>query len=232
MRRLIILLISLVLLSCSPVSKYKSLTEVKSWEPEIQNFERLDKTENYPVDAILFSGSSSIRLWTSLEKDMTPYHVIQRGYGGAKLSDFAVYASRLFDPHPCRALVLFIANDITGSVQDKTPKEVAVLFRYVLKTFRKLHPDTPVFWIAITPTVSRWNAWPKIQQANYLIKETCENQKNTYFITTDFAFLNENGRPRDELFREDKLHLTEKGYAVWTEIIRKELDKILGPLSP
>src|SRR5450759_3178557 len=46
---------------------------------------------------------------------------------------------------------------------------------------------------------------------------------------TDFAFLNENGQPRDDLFRSDKLHLTEKGYAVWTEIIRKELNKIVSP---
>jgi GDSL-like Lipase/Acylhydrolase family len=223
MRRYIISIISAVLLSCSPISKYQNLSDVKYWENDIQKFEQLDKSEKYPEDAILFAGSSSIRLWTSLEKDMEPYHVIQRGYGGAKLSDFAVYASRIFDPHPCKAIVLFVANDITGAENDKTPKEVATLFRYVLKTIRKVHPTTPVFWIAITPTVSRWKVWPEIQKANALIKEICENQKNTYFINTDFAFLGENGKPKDELFRDDKLHLTEKGYAVWTEIIKNYL---------
>ena len=145
MRRNIVLLISFILLSCSPIRKYQNLPEVRSWENDIQKFEQLDKSDKYPQDAILFSGSSSIRLWTSLEKDMVPYHVIQRGYGGAKLSDFAVYADRIFDPHQCRAIVLFIANDITGSSQDKTPENVAALFRNVLKTFRKTHPVTPVF---------------------------------------------------------------------------------------
>jgi lysophospholipase L1-like esterase len=33
--------------------------------------------------------------------------------------------------------------------------------------------------------------------------------------------------PKDELFRDDKLHLTAKGYAVWTEIIKKELNNVL-----
>ena len=180
-----------------------------------------------PEDAILFAGSSSIRLWSTLAKDMAPYPVIQRGYGGAKLSDFAVYASRIIDPHPCKGIVIFVANDITGSDKDKSPQEVAQLFRNILKTIRKTHPETPVFWIAITPTASRWKVWPEIQKANKLIKDICDSKKNTYFIRTDFAFLNENGMPKDELFRSDKLHLTEKGYEVWTEIIKKELNKVI-----
>jgi lysophospholipase L1-like esterase len=60
-----------------------------------------------------------------------------------------------------------------------------------------------------------------------MIRNICKNKKNTYFINTDFAFLNENGVPNDELFREDKLHLTVKGYAVWTDIIKKELNNKL-----
>jgi GDSL-like Lipase/Acylhydrolase family len=215
------------MLSCSPVDKYRNLPEVRYWENDIRKFEQLDISEKYPEDAILFAGSSSIRLWTSLEKDMAPYHVIRRGYGGAKLSDFAVYAPRIFNPHKCRAIVIFVANDITGTGQDKSPEEVATLFRDVLRTIRKYHPFIPVFWIETTPTASRWTVWPEIQKANSLIKKICDNQKNTYFITTDFAFLTKKGLPDDELFREDKLHLTEKGYAIWTEIIKKELKVVL-----
>ena len=227
MRRSILFFISIVLLSCSMVRKYQDLPEVRSWDKDIQKFEQLDRNEKYPDDAILFAGSSSIRLWNTLEKDMSAYHIIQRGYGGAKLSDFAVYADRIFSPHKCKAIVIFIANDIMGTAQDKTPEKVAELFRNVLKTIRKSHPSTPVFWIAVTPTPSRWKVWPQIQKANAMIMNICNNKKNTYFIKTDFAFLNENGVPKDELFREDKLHLTIKGYAAWTQIIRKELDNIL-----
>ncbi|MEI6048856.1 MAG: GDSL-type esterase/lipase family protein [Bacteroidota bacterium] len=227
MRRFLLLLLSYVILSCSPVRKYQTLPEVQAWEKDIQQFEQLDKSEKYSENAILFAGSSSIRLWTTLEKDMAPYPVIQRGFGGSKLSDMAVYAERIFDPHPCKAIVIFIANDITGGNQDKTPQKVAELFRYVLKTIRKTHPETPVFWIAVTPTPSRWKVWPEILKANNFIKEICETQKNTYFIRTDFAFLDESGQPKDELFRDDKLHLTEKGYAVWTGVIKKEISKIV-----
>ena len=95
-----LLLISLLLLvSCAPLSKYRDLPEVKAWESDIEKFEQLDISKSYPSDAILFAGSSSIRLWSTIGKDMLPYNVIQRGYGGAKLSDFAVYADRIIYPH-------------------------------------------------------------------------------------------------------------------------------------
>ena len=227
MRRYLLLLVSFAIIACSPVRKYQTLPEVKAWEKDIVKFEQLDSAETYPANAIIFAGSSSIRLWSTLKQDMAPYPVIQRGYGGAKLSDFAVYADRIFAPHPCSAIVIFIANDISATDQDKSPEEVAALFRNVLKTIRKTHHDTPVFWIAVTPSPLRWKVWPEIRKANRLIENICTNQKNTYFIRTDFAFLNESGIPREEYFRPDRLHLTEKGYAVWTEIIKKELNKIV-----
>ncbi|MCE5347601.1 MAG: GDSL-type esterase/lipase family protein [Bacteroidales bacterium] len=228
MRKYFLFLISITLLSCSTVSKYKNQPEVLAWEKDIQKFEQLDKSKKYPSDAILFAGSSSIRLWSSLERDMYPFSVIQRGYGGARLSDFAVYASRIFEPHPCSAIVIFIANDITGSDRDKSPQEVAALYGNLLRTIRKSHHDTPVFWIEVTPTSSRWKVWPEIKKANDLIKNICDNHKNTYFIQTDSAFLSESGQPYDELFLSDKLHLNAKGYEVWTEIIKRELSRVLN----
>ena len=227
MRSINIFILVLVLSGCSPLKQYQSQPEVKAWENAIQKFEQLDKSESYPKESVIFAGSSSIVLWSTLKEDMAPYPVIHRGYGGAKLSDFAVYAGRIFDPHEFRAAVIFIANDISGSDKDKSPEEVLALYKSVIKTIRKNHKDAPVFWIAITPTSSRWKAWPQIQKANSLIKEYTEKNKNLYFITTDFGFLGNDGKPKDELFRNDLLHLNDKGYDVWQEIIKKELDRVL-----
>lgn len=227
MRKFILLLISVIAISCSPLKKYENLPEVLAWEKDIQAFEQLDKSETYSPDAIMFAGSSSIRLWTNLAKDMAPYTVIQRGFGGSKLSDLAVYADRIFNPHPCSAIVIFIANDITGSGNDKKPEEVVRLYKSVLKTIRKNHPVTPVFFIAVTPCESRWKVWPQIKEVNRLVKEMSDPSDNTYFIETEKAFLNESGLPIVKYFRTDKLHLTLEGYAVWREIIRNELKKVV-----
>jgi lysophospholipase L1-like esterase len=227
MRRYLLFVLAAFMFACSPVRKYRNIPEVLAWENDIQKFEQLDKSEKYPENAVLFAGSSSIRLWETLGRDMAPYSVIQRGFGGSKLSDLAIYADRIFSHHSCQAIVIFVANDITGSDKDKSPDEVAKLFGNVLKTIRKSHPATPVFWIEVTPTQSRWEVWPVIQKESALIKDMCSKNKNIYFISTSSAFLDDKGLPKPELFREDKLHLTPEGYAVWTEIIKKDLDKVL-----
>ena len=229
MRRIFFLPVFIILLSlsCAPLGKYSNLPEVKAWESDIEKFEQLDVTKSYPSDAILFAGSSSIRLWSTIGKDMMPYNVIQRGYGGAKLSDFAVYADRIIYPHPCKAIVIFIGNDISGNENDKSPLEVSQLFRKTLYIIRRKFTDTPVFWISVTPTPSRWAVWPEIKEANEMIKEICDSHRNTYFIDTEKYFLNSSGLPRGELFIEDKLHLNDEGYRIWSGIIKNELNNVL-----
>jgi hypothetical protein len=228
MRRNFILIAFLFILSCAPLSRYRELPEVKAWESEIEKFEQLDVTKSYPSDAILFAGSSSIRMWSTIGKDMLPYNVIQRGYGGAKLSDFAVYAERIIYPHPCQAIVIFIANDIAGNDDDKSPLEVSQLFRKTLYIIRRKFADTPVFWISITPTPSRWHVWPEIREANELIKEICESHRSTYYIDTEKYFTNASGLPRSELFLDDKLHLNEQGYRIWSGIIKNDLNSVMA----
>lgn len=227
MIRNLLLIVLILITSCTPLKKYGELPEVKEWEGEIEKFEQLDIAKSYPSDAILFAGSSSIRLWSTINKDMLPYNVIQRGYGGAKLSDFVVYAERIIFPHPCQAIVIFISNDISGNDSDKSPLEVSRLFRKTLYIIRRKFPDTPIFWISITPTPARWHVWPEIKEANGMIRKICENHDNTYFIDTENYFLTPSGLPNNELFVADRLHLNDNGYAVWTRIIKDELNKVL-----
>ena len=68
---------------CFPSIAQSPETDV--WEKDIRKFEHLDSVETYPANAVLFAGSSSIRLWSTLAGDMAPYPVIQRGYGGCKV---------------------------------------------------------------------------------------------------------------------------------------------------
>ena len=209
--------------SCNPTAKYAK--EAQKWEPNIKEFERLDKTEKYPDDAILFTGSSSITIWKSVNEDMAPYHAINRGFGGSKFSDLACYIDRIVYPHQFKALVMFEANDITGSTTDKTPQEDVELFKYIVKTVRKKFPDKPLFLLEITPTKLRWAVWPTIKEANRLLKLTCESLPHVYFIDTAASYLNEKGEPRTELAQADMLHQNIDGYVIWTKLIKDKLDQ-------
>lgn len=208
---------------------------LKKWSKAIEALEARDRTETHPDDSILFIGSSSIRRWNTIATDIAPYHPIQRGYGGAKWTDVAVFADRLLTPHKFRAVVFFVGNDISGGNDDRTPVEVAALFAYVLDRVRRHDSESPVFYVAVTPTESRFEAWPKIKAANTAVRKLCNRNENTHFLGTESIFLNAEGKPKPELFVSDKLHLSPAGYAVWAAAIKSHLDTVLnGPkyLSP
>jgi hypothetical protein len=208
------------------IEKYRAAA-VERWEGEIAKLEAKDKTETHPDDSILFVGSSSIRLWDDLAADMAPYHPIQRGYGGAKWSDVAVFAERLIWPHRFRAVVFFVGNDITGHGDDKATAEVAGLFTCVQGKVREHDKEAPVFYVAVTPTPSRFGAWPQIKAANSAARAVCESAHNAHFIGTESVYLNAERKPRAEFFREDKLHQNRGGYVRWTAAIKSHLDTVL-----
>ena len=201
---------------------------VEKWEEEITKLEAKDAEETHPDDSILFLGSSSIRLWADIAEDLSPYHPIQRGFGGSRFSDLAIYADRLITPHRFRAVVIFCANDIAGKDNDKTPEEVVALFSFFRNKIREHNPDAPVFYIPVTPTPKRWDAWPTVRKANLGIRALCQADPDTHFIGTESLFLDAEGQPRPEFFIEDELHLNRDGYAMWAAAVKSHLDTVLA----
>ena len=197
------------------------------WEEEIRQLETRDSAQTAPEDAILFIGSSSIRLWDDLAEDMAPYPAINRGYGGAKYSDVAVFAPRLLEPHNYRALAIFVANDVSGSLDDRTPQQVVGWLRRIVEVSRAHRPEAPIFVIEITPTASRWDVWPQTQAVNAALRRVCLNQPRMTFIPTASYYLDAEKQPRTELFREDRLHLNDDGYALWSKLIKRRLRDFL-----
>lgn len=199
----------------------------EKWESEIQKLEARDSSEEDPADAILFIGSSSIRRWDDIAIDMAPYRTIQRGYGGSKYSNVAVFAERLIHPHHYRALAMFVGNDVSGKPEDHTPEQVERLVRYIVGVSHQHQPDTPVLLIEVTPSGKRFEAWPQIREVNVRLREIALTTANTYFVATAGDFLDPHGHPRSELFLEDQLHLNSDGYDLWSTLIRRRLDDVL-----
>ena len=213
------------LTSCVSLKQYP--LESYSWAaPEVRQFEALDKSIEYPNDAILFIGSSSIRLWNTIEEDMKPFPVIKRGYGGAHFRDMVFYTDRILAKHSPEMIVCFVANDIKGVPEDESPKKVLRLIKYFIKQVREQHPSIPLTFIEITPTSSRWKQWNDIEEMNRLVKELCARKEGLYFVSTANAFLDEEGKPNDSLFISDRLHLNPEGYAVWNQLIKSEIIRI------
>ena len=227
MKYLIYLVFLLSNLSCSPLLKYSQSN--RQFEEEVSLLESLDFEEKAGEKDVLFIGSSSIRLWDNIQVDMYPYSSIKRGYGGAHFYDLIHFSERLVKNHSPKAILIFVANDITGSndltniVGDLSPKEVKKLFRYNYKLIRSIHKHIPIFLIETTPTPKRWKVWNKILQANKKLERFCKQVPNLYFISTRDKFIGADGLPIQSLFLNDELHLNVDGYKLWSSVIKSKL---------
>lgn len=190
--------------------------DVRLWQRDIQRFERQDARQMPPQGAIVVVGSSTIKFWKTLAVDMAPLPTIQRGFGGSRLHDAVYYADRIVNRYRPAAVVLFSGtNDMAGALP-KSPEYVATQF----ERFCAVVPDVPIYYVAITPTASRWERWPTVQEANRLIEAVCHPDPRLHFIPTAAAFLGEDGLPMRQLYVWDKLHLSAAGYAVLTGIVK------------
>jgi len=203
---------------------------VTRWEKDVAAFERADAAAADPAGAVLFVGSSSIRLWETIAADMAPYPAVRRGYGGARYRDLAHFAGRLVARHDPRAIVVFSANDMSD--EDGPPPEVERVMVDVRAThalIRDRHPEVPILLVAVTPTEKRWRLWPRIQRLNLAIERLCADEPHTAFVATAERFLDpDTGRPDPALFKSDRLHLSAAGYAEWAAAISTALDEVLA----
>ena len=192
------------------------------WWPSIRRFRRQDEVRPWPADAVVLYGSSTFRLWTTAEEDLAPWPVVNRGFGGARTSDLLAYADRVLGPHRPRAVVLYVANDISGSLWDISPVRAARQFRDLLSTVRRLLPATPVVWLAVNPTVRRWAVWDRTCELNRRFAEVCGTFEGVHTVSVADDLLS-GGHPDPRFFIEDRLHPSVEGYAVIAAGLRDAL---------
>lgn len=216
-RRGFLSILLLTILAAVPLSRAAELP----FEKEIKAFEASDQEQPPPKDAVLFIGSSTIRIWKSLPTDFPELTVINRGFGGSQIADSTRYADRIAIPyHPSRIVMYAGDNDLAAG---KTPERVLEDFQDFVKKIRSALPDVPITFISIKPSIARWKLVDRIRKANSLIQHFAEGEKNIDFVDIFPAMLGSDGKPRPDLFRPDGLHMSAKGYAILIAALKPRL---------
>jgi lysophospholipase L1-like esterase len=200
----------LLLLQGSPADK---------WEKEIAAYESKDKEKPPAPGGIVFVGSSTIRLWKTAE-DFAGLPVINRGFGGSMIADSARYADRLVIPHKPRQVLLYAGgNDISSK---KTPEQAFADYQAFVAKVHAALPETKIWFMSLFPTVRRAADDDKVRALNALIAAHAKSNPRLGFIDVASA-LSPDGKANPENLRPDGIHLSEKGYAIVSPIVRKAL---------
>ena len=193
------------------------------FKDEINTYIESDKSNPPPEDCYLFIGSSSMRMWKSLQEDFPGYPVINRGFGGSHFSDAIYYFNDLVLAYNPKKIIIYEGdNDLASS---KSPKKIMKDLKTLLELIRDNldHPDIAI--ISAKPSPRRWNLKDKYENLNAKFENLASKSQDLTYIDVYTYMLNDKGQPEPELFLEDSLHMTGKGYMIWEEQIRPFIEK-------
>lgn len=191
------------------------------WEGAIMKFEMEDKAHPPAPGGILFVGSSSIVFW-DLKAAFPDLPVLNRGFGGSQVSDVITFFDRVVTPYSPKTIV-FYSGDNDLDVGAKTTEQVIADYKTFFTKVREKLPDTKIINFPIKPSVKRWHLYDEQKIVNAAVADYLAQDKNAVNMDYTARFLKEDGTPNPELLRPDGLHMNEKGYAIWNELLRPYL---------
>lgn len=193
-----------------------------AWAGDMAAFAQTDRTSPPPHGGIEFIGSSSIRMWDTLARDFPTQPVFNRGFGGSEVRDSTWYAGQIVVPYaPCKVFFYAGDNDLNSGRSVSQVRDDVLAF--VQRVHRDL-PKTKVEYLSIKPSPSRAHLLPAINEANARIKAALAKLPNTGYTDIYTPMLGADGQPDARLFREDMLHMTPAGYAIWTKALAPKVN--------
>lgn len=190
-----------------------------NWSAPMATFAAQDAAHRSPAGTVLFVGSSSIRLWTTLAADFPGVLTLNRGFGGSQIVDSLVHFDRLVLPHQPRMIVFYAGtNDLAAG---KSPEQVAADFAQFCARVHTARPEAKVVFLSIQFAPSRWALREKMIAANALIARYCGADPRRKFVDTNPALLGPDGQPRPECYSADRLHMSPAGYQEWAKLLQE-----------
>lgn len=206
------------------VARHEGRVFALAYEAEMERFAREDAGDRRK-GGIVFTGSSSIVGWKTLDRDMAPLPVVNRGFGGSTSPQLWWYADRAVLSRRPRVVVVYVGdNDLCqASVTVGNYMKYIRLFRD-----RLWEADARIRLVFLSnkPSPSRWAWWPKFQEANRRLERMCSRDPRLSFVDVSSPLLDARGQVRPELFLDDRLHLRPETYASWARVVRPVLERV------
>ncbi|MEN1785749.1 MAG: GDSL-type esterase/lipase family protein [Bacteroidota bacterium] len=188
--------------------------------------QRNDKLWDATRETIVFTGSSSIALWTDLEKRFPEHHILNAGFGGSHASHLFHYLDTLVLRYQPKKVFIYEGdNDLLAK---KTPKNILATLKEIVTRLKTGAPEREIILISAKPSPSRWKLRKQYQRLNRKIKRTAMQDSQLYFVDIWTPML-EDKKIRSNIFIEDGLHMNPLGYDIWYKAVRSLVDPSIHP---
>lgn len=189
---------------------------------EVDSLSNLQVSNDNNSKVILFTGSSSIRLWNDIQDYFPDRLIINTGFGGSHMSDLLFFLDELVLRYkPDQVFIYEGDNDMASG---KRPGKVLRQAKKIVEEIRIALPGAQIAFISPKPSLARWEIKKKYEKLNKLFRNYDMNNDQIVFIDVWTVMLDEAGHPLKGIFLEDGLHLNKAGYDIWTQEIGEFLE--------
>ncbi|MFT5432340.1 MAG: lysophospholipase L1-like esterase [Myxococcota bacterium] len=198
------------------------------WSWVIWRHERRARRNPPARGSIVLAGSSSIWFWKTMARDLAPLPVVNHGFGGSHVHQLTHFVDRLITPFSPSVVVLYSGdNDLAGTLGPaRTPDDVDEAFGTLITLIRRRLPTVAIVILTVKPSPLRHRLWPAAIRTNALLSDRVDGLPNVSILNVSTPLLDEHGRPKTNLFKRDRLHLNQAGYALWAARLKPELTRL------
>lgn len=169
-------------------------------------------------ETIVFTGSSSIRIWKTLETSFPNHQIVNSGFGGSEASDLLAYSDELI--HRFKPKKVFIYEGDNDINSHKKPKRILNDIQSIINEIWVKNPATKIVLIAAKPSLARWALRRKYKRLNRKFKKLSQRNQQIEYADVWTPMLN--GRKvKKDIFSADGLHMNAKGYGIWYETLKR-----------
>lgn len=209
----------LLFLSVLSINAQQNLPFAKEVK-EVQ--QRVDSIWDSSKNTIVFTGSSSIRLWEDLQKRFPEHQILNTGFGGSQSSDLEHFLDELILNYtPIKVFIYEGDNDISAK---RKPKAIIGTMEDILEDLHQKRPEMEIVLISAKPSISRWHLKGRYKRLNKRLSKLASKINGVEFADVWNIMLNKR-KLKTDLFIEDGLHMNVKGYDLWYEIIKNYVNK-------
>lgn len=179
--------------------------------------QKYDSIWDSKKETIVFTGSSSVRLWNKLEEEFPNHQIVNSGFGGSQASDLLYFINELvLTYNPKKVFIYEGDNDLWAK---KRPIHVLDTTIDIIRRIKANNPSTQVILIAAKPSITRWKIRGKYKRLNRKMESLAKKDDQLDFVDVWSPMLN-NKKLKTDIFIEDGLHMNQKGYDIWYEAIK------------
>jgi lysophospholipase L1-like esterase len=194
----------------------------RRFKTEIEDLaKKYDSVWNPDQSTVVFTGSSSIRLWSGLDSVFSKKQIVNTGFGGSQATDLLYYLDILvlkYQPEQ-----VFIYEGDNDLIEKKRPAQVLSTLTEIVGEIHARFPGIPLVLISAKPSISRWRLRGKYRRFNRKLQKMASENDQLYFADVWNPMLN--GKTLDRsLFVEDGLHMNQKGYTIWARTLSPFFD--------